>query len=255
MSLKETYQVEKEKWNSVAEKKQVQMERLLLKPGEDFYTFSRGSATHIGVEEFLGDLSNKHVLEYGCGLGQMTSLLAKNSAKVTSFDLSINSVNYTKKRAQLNHVDGKIELAVSAGESLPFASESFDIIFGKAILHHLNVHHGWYDLYRMLKPGGRAVFIEPIGMNPILNFIRDHVPYPNKNPRGADSPLIYDEIQAWGKGFREFRYREIQLLSMLERGLGRTIRLKPLRNLDAFLLRHFPFLRKYCRYVVMYMVK
>ena len=253
--LKETYDVEKEKWNALAEKKEANLEKFLLKPGEDFYSFCRKSATHIGVEEFLGDLSDKHVLEYGCGLGQMTSLLAKNSAKVTSFDLSINSIRVTKKRAQLNEVEENIELAVSAGESLPFASESFDIIFGKAILHHLNVDLGWHDLYRMLKPGGKAVFIEPMGMNPLLNFSRDHLPYAHKNPRGADIPLTYDDINAWGKGFKQFQYREVQLLSMLERGLGRRIRMLPLRKIDAFLLRRFPFLRKYCRYVVIYLVK
>jgi ubiquinone/menaquinone biosynthesis C-methylase UbiE len=255
MSLDDTYLVEKEKWNALAKKKEENLEKFRLKPGEDFYAFNRSSATHVGVNEFLGDLSDKHVLEYGCGLGQMSSLLAKNCAKVTSFDISINSVEVTRKRGKLNNVDEKIELIVSAGENLAFASESFDVIFGKAILHHLNVGLGWQDLYRMLKPGGKAVFIEPMGMNPILNFARDHLPYISKNPRGADSPLIYEEIHAWGKGFREFRYQEIQLFSMMERVLGRHFRLKALRKLDAFLLRHFPFLRKYCRYVVMYMVK
>lgn len=255
MSLKDTYDVEKSKWNTLAQEKFRNIEKQILPPGEDFISFSHRSATHIGVIDFLGDLSDKHVLEYGCGLGQMSSLLAKNSKSVTTFDLSINSVRVTKKRAALNKVDHNIRTVVSAGERVPFADNSFDVIFGKAILHHLNVEMGWHDLYRVLKPGGKAVFIEPMGMNPILNFIRDHVPYPKKNPRGADSPLIYEEIHAWGKGFREFRYREIQLLSMLERGFGQHTKFQPLRRIDSFLLENLPFLGRFCRYVVMYMVK
>lgn len=255
MTLKDTHVIEKEKWNALAKQKESNLEHYLLKPGEDFYTFSRNSATHIGVAEFLGDLSNKHVLEYGCGLGQMSTLLAKTGAKVTTFDISLNSVLVTKKRAALNHVEDKINLSVCAGENLPFASECFDVIFGKAILHHLNVNLAGYDLQRMLKPGGKAVFIEPMGTNPILRFARDHMPYLKKNPRGADRPLNYDEIHAWGKGFGHFHYQEIQLFSMLERILGRYVRLKPLRKLDAFLLKRFPFLRRYCRYVVMFMEK
>jgi len=256
MSLKSIYQVEKGKWNELAKKKEKRIiENELLKPGEDFYAFNRISATHVGVNEFLGDLSDKHVLEYGCGLGQMSSLLAKDCPKVTTFDISKDSIHVTKKRAQLNEVDDKIEPVVSAGENLPFATESFDIIFGKAILHHLNVSYGGEELYRVLKPGGKAVFVEPMGMNPVLNFARDHLPYFSKNPRGADSPLIYDEIYAWGRCFRKFRFQEVQLLGMLERILGRKLKLKFARKLDAFLLRHMPFLRKYCRYVVLYMEK
>ena len=255
MTLKETYEVEKEKWNTLAKQKAEKLTSKPLAPGEDFYAFCRASSTHVGVNEFLGDLTDKHVLEYGCGLGQMTSLLAKDCKKVTSFDISIESVRTTRARAAMNEVDHKIELVASAGENLPFASGSFDIIFGKAILHHLNVGLGWHDLFRMLRPGGKAVFIEPMGMNPFLNYARDHIPYPGKNPRGADSPLNYDEINGWGKGFKAFRYREIQLLSMLERGLGQHVKMLPLRKMDNFLLKNFPFLRKYCRYVVMYMEK
>jgi ubiquinone/menaquinone biosynthesis C-methylase UbiE len=174
---------------------------------------------------------------------------------VTAFDLSQVSVAVTQNRAALNHVGERVALAVAAGEALPYADESFDVLFGKAILHHLDVNFGWHELYRVLKPGGKAVFVEPMGMNPLLKFARSWIPYPSKNPRGADRPLNYREIDEWGKQFREFRYQEIQLLSMLERGLGFKRRLPKLRRLDAYLLHHLPFLRRYCRYVVMFMVK
>lgn len=39
------------------------------------------------------------------------------------------------------------------------------------------------SLYRVLKTGGRAAFVEPMGMNPILNFARDHMPYRDKTLR------------------------------------------------------------------------
>src|SRR5439155_1558838 len=143
-----------------------------------------------------GDLRGKHVLEYGCGLGEISTLIARTGAQVTSFDLSAASVAVTRQRSEANDLSERIDLAVAAGESLPFADESFDVIFGKAILHHLNVQLGWPDLYRVLKTGGRAAFVEPMGMNPLLRFARAYVPYPHKNPRGADRPLNYDEIHA-----------------------------------------------------------
>lgn len=253
MPLEETYRVERVKWDALAEQKLSSLK--ILSPQENFHTYARRTSTMVGVDEFLGDLCDRHVLEYGCGLGEISTLLAKSGAQVTTFDLSAKSVLTCRHRAKLNDVDSNIQLAVAAGEALPYADESFDVIFGKAILHHLDAELGWIDISRVLKPGGKAVFVEPMGMNPILNFVRDHVPYPDKNPRGADRPLNYVDIHQWGKGFSQFAYREIQLLSMLERGFGFGRNFTLFREVDDFLLKHLPFLRRFCRYVVMYCVK
>jgi SAM-dependent methyltransferase len=253
MPLEETYQVERTKWDALAEQKVKSLR--VLEPEEDFTTYAQRTSTMVEVHEFLGDLRGRDVLEYGCGLGEISTLLAKSGAKVTTFDLSSKSVNTCRQRARLNHVDKQIKLAVAAGENLPYADESFEVIFGKAILHHLDVNIGWREISRVLKPGGMAVFVEPMGMNPFLNFVRDHVPYPAKNPRGADVPLNYDDIHKWGRGFRQFSYREIQLFSMLERGFGFRRKIRLFRQADDFLLKHVPFLRRFCRYVVMYCIK
>lgn len=253
MPIEETYQVERTKWDALAEQKLNSLR--VLPPEENFYTYAQRSSTMVGVTDFLGDLRGKHVLEYGCGLGEISTLLAKSGANITTFDLSQKSVLTCRQRAKLNNVDIQIRLAVAAGEHLPYADESFDLIFGKAILHHLDAELGWCDISRVLKPGGKAVFVEPMGMNPLLNFARDHVPYPHKNPRGADRPLSYTDIRKWGQGFRRFEYREIQLFSMLERGFGFRKRFPVFRQMDDILLQHLPFLRRFCRYVVMYYVK
>ena len=253
MPLEETYRTERVKWNALAEQKEGSLR--ILPPHENFQTYSQRTSTMVGVSDFLGDLCDRRVLEYGGGLGEISTLLAKRGAHVTTFDLSSKSVLTCSQRAKLNNVDSKIQLAVAAGENLPYADESFDVIFGKAILHHLDARLGWLDVNRVLKPGGKAVFVEPMGMNPVLNFVRDYVPYPHKNPRGADRPLHYVDIHQWGKGFRQFWYREIQLLSMLERGFGFGRNFSLFRQADDLLLKHLPFLRRFCRYVVMYCIK
>jgi SAM-dependent methyltransferase len=253
MDLKEIYKLEKDKWDKLAAHELSRSSWSL--PDDNFQKFARRSSTMIGVTEFLGDLRGKTVLEYGCGFGEISLLLAKSGAKVTTFDLSEVSVAVTRQRSIVQEQDTKVDLAVSAGERLPYADESFDIVLGRAILHHLDVELAWKDLYRVLKFGGRGVFVEPMGMNPVLNFVRDYIPYPHKNPRGADRPLNYRQIERWGEGFSKFCFKEIQLLSMLERGLGFKKKLPVLRNIDDVLLNHLPFLRRYCRYVVLYMVR
>jgi SAM-dependent methyltransferase len=251
MALTETYQIESAKWDAIAAQAGATLQN--MPPDADFYTHIRKSPLLRGVAEFLGDVRGKRVLEYGCGLGVVSTLLAKSGAAVTSFDLSRTSIAVTRRRATLNDVE--VDLAVAAGESLPYADESFDIIFGKAILHHLDVNAGGHDLYRVLKTGGKAVFAEPMGMNPLLNLARARIWYPHKHPRGADRPLNYDEIHAWGQEFNEFHYREVQLFSMAERAFGFGKRFTFLRDLDDRLIARVPALRRYCRYVVMFMTK
>jgi SAM-dependent methyltransferase len=252
MALAETYRVEIAKWDAIAGGRRGRL--AVYAPDMNFEAYARVRPQLRGVAEFLGDLHGKHVLEYGCGLGHVSALLVRSGAHVTTFDLSRRSVQVASQRVSLNN-SCELAATVAAGESLPFADASFDIIFGKAILHHLDVGLAADDLYRVLKPGGRAVFTEPMGMNPLLNFVRDHVWYPKKTPRGADRPLNYQEIHAWGQRFNEFHYREIELLSMVERGFGFKREFPRLRRLDEALLARVPLLRRYCRYVIMFMVK
>ncbi|MBN1562193.1 MAG: class I SAM-dependent methyltransferase [Anaerolineae bacterium] len=249
--LRPIYQVEQKKWNAVAHDKMAGTQN--IEP--DFHTYARKSTTLPGISEFLGDLTGKRVLEVGCGLGRSTSMLAKSGAEVFAFDISSVSVCATGKRAENNGVDDRVRLFVAAGEEIPLKDGSFDVIFGKGVLHHINARMGAPELHRLLKPGGKAAFSEPLGMNPVLDFVRDYVPYPHKTPRGADIPLTYKDINDWGKPFSRIECCELQFLSMIERGFGFGKRVMWLRRLDNFLLARIPFLRRFCRYAVIMMEK
>jgi ubiquinone/menaquinone biosynthesis C-methylase UbiE len=251
MSLDERYKSEKAKWDDIAQERAQSLGT--FESGEDFHRYARKKDELIGISEFLGDLTGKRVLEIGCGVGLIAVLLAKSGAKVTAFDLSPQSVQVAKKRSEINHTE--MGFIVSAGEYLPFADESFDVIFGKSILHHLDIEIGKHDLYRVLQKGGKAVFVEPMGMNPILTFVRKYIPYPHKAPVGVDRPLTYKDMESWTNGIQYRKFQEIQLLSMIERGFGYNTEIMFLRKLDQFLLKYIPFLRRFCRYVIIFSIK
>ena len=249
----EMHDEERRKWDELAGKKLATLEPTPM--GENFHTYARGSAVMPGVSEFLGDLTGKRILEYGCGMGEMSVRLARSGAQVSTFDISAGSVDVTKARAELDGLSEQIDARVATAEDLPYEDASFDLVIGKAILHHIDPALGAPPLARVMAPGGRAAFVEPMGMNPVLSFARDHVPYPGKNPPGGDKPVNYEEIAAWGAGFSTVELDEIQLLSMVERGLGFGTRIPSLRRADKQLLARFPGLKRYCRYVVMCMTK
>ena len=65
-------------------------------------------------------------------------ILARSGARVTTFDISEASVEAARKRVEANGVENRVEFAVASAEELPFPDGRFDLVVGKAILHHLD---------------------------------------------------------------------------------------------------------------------
>src|SRR5205085_11863984 len=52
-----------------------------------------------------------------------------------------------------------VRTARADAESLPFFNQSFDLVLGHAVLHHLpNLQRAFEEFHRVLRPGGRIVF-------------------------------------------------------------------------------------------------
>ena len=83
-------------------------------------------------------------------------------------------------------------------EKTKFNDNSFDIIYGSGILHHLDISLCLKEMYRLLKPGGRFLFIEPLGTNPLINFYRKLTP---KSRSKDEHPLINDDFELIKKIF------------------------------------------------------
>src|SRR5262245_22291425 len=123
----------------------------------------------------LGQLRGRRALDYGCGHGMAAVVMARAGAEVSAFDLSPNYVAEAQARARANGV--RVEYMVADAEELPFPGDSFDVVWGNAILHHLDLSRAGRDLFRVMKPGAVAVFCEPWGGNPLLAFARRWLPY------------------------------------------------------------------------------
>lgn len=248
-AIEERYAIERAKWDAHAG---TTTEPIVPpEPGLDFVAFARNDPLLPGVADFLGDLRDKQVVEYGCGMGKLTVLLALSGAQVTAFDLSDRSVEVARERARMVGVEDRITFTVAPGEVLPYDDASFDLAFGKAVLHHLDAVASAKELARILRPGGRAAFSEPLGTNPVVQVVRNYVPYPHKHERGADIPLRRSDIDAWMAPFSSAELRGVQLLSMIERGFGHGTKIPLLREFDRLALRRWPELWPLCRYGVL----
>ncbi len=196
----------------------------------------------------LGDLRGKAVLDFGCGHGMATVVLARAGADVTAFDLSPGYVNEARERAAANGV--RAAFVVADGEQLPFADGSFDAVWGSAILHHLHLPTAARELNRVLKPGGIAVFCEPWGGNPLLAFARRFLPYPGKHRTPDERPLVRGDLVPFREVFPGMTVEGFQLLGMVRRVWRNKVVCGVADSLDWGLLRAIPPMKNGCRYVV-----
>ncbi len=194
----------------------------------------------------LGDVRGRRLLDLGCGHGMAAIVLARAGARVTGLDLSTGYLREADLRAQANGV--RVAWVAADAERLPFADASFDAIWGNAILHHLDLEQAGRELRRVLRPGGVAVFSEPWGENPLLQWARRRLPYPRKGRTPDETPLKRHGVDLLRQYFPGLLVEGHQLIAMVGRLLGP----RPwLARWDARLLRHVPGLQRWCRYAVL----
>lgn len=154
-----------------------------------YYAVDTGSVAYRSLlDETAGP--GVRVLEYGCGTGSRAPDLVDGGAAVVGIDISGVGVS----AAAASEVDANF-LQMDA-EHLGFADESFDLVCGSGILHHLDLQQSIDEVARVLRPGGTGVFSEPLGTNPLINLYRRLTPSmrtPDEHPLvPADFDLMRD---------------------------------------------------------------
>jgi ubiquinone/menaquinone biosynthesis C-methylase UbiE len=94
-----------------------------------------------------------HVLDWGCGAGQMTALLRQRGLEVTAFDYRGELSEPTMQ--PLPHYPEVSAHLSPEPVALPFETASFDAVLSCGVLEHVQDPDGSLDeLKRVLKPGG-----------------------------------------------------------------------------------------------------
>jgi ubiquinone/menaquinone biosynthesis C-methylase UbiE len=108
-------------------------------------------AAVMGFDECAG----ARLLEIGCGMGSDLLQFARGGARCTGVDLTPRSVEITRHRFKLYGERG--DFVLSDGEHLPFADESFDVVYSNGVLHHTPDTAGAVrEVHRVLRRGGTA---------------------------------------------------------------------------------------------------
>ena len=111
------------------------------------------------VEMPLSTLRGLKVLEIGSGGGGHSCIFKRHGADVTAVDITPERVISTALKFALLKGGSGNALEADA-ENLPFADDSFDIVYSNGVLHHsVDTERGIAEAYRVLKPGGTTVMM------------------------------------------------------------------------------------------------
>ena len=100
--------------------------------------------------------SGELVLEIGGGMGTDHAQFAKPGAITTDIDLSSGHLALAQENFRLRGLTGTF--VHHDAETLPFPDASFDIVYSNGVIHHTpNTQHVVDEIYRVLKPGGKAI--------------------------------------------------------------------------------------------------
>jgi 2-polyprenyl-3-methyl-5-hydroxy-6-metoxy-1,4-benzoquinol methylase len=212
----------------------------------------------------MGELKGKNILDLGCGAGETAVYFALQGADVCACDVAEDLLGVAGRLAAKFGVS--IKLSSASSGALPYPDGSFDYVFGNGVLHHVELSSTAREVHRVLKPGGKAFFVEPLPYNPVIHIYRVMA----TKVRSADErPLSFKQLKGFASVFSSFRHQEFWLFSLLiffhfffirgwhpskirywkrviEAGEEYRGLFSKLQRMDDFCLKHLPFLRYLC---------
>ena len=204
------------------------------------------------IKEMMQCAQGKKVLEIGST--GWRGWLENNSI----FPSSLTCINISEVELQAG-IDSAVSSNISLdfilmdAHDLQFEDETFDFVYGAAILHHLEMVPALDEIFRVLKPNGKILFVEPLDINPVGKIVRSLT----KKARTADEqPLRTRDIVEIEKRFETRIFYE-ELLSVPCGVLSGMIFENPSNSLmrfafriDQFLDRNFAWLRHWFRHAL-----
>jgi ubiquinone/menaquinone biosynthesis C-methylase UbiE len=157
------------------------------------------------IRKLFGDLTDKKVLNIGCGSGVDTHWIVENGAKsVVGIDLSKGLIDVGKKKYP------DLDLRVMDMEKLEFDDESFDLLVSSLAIHYLpDRTDALKEAFRVLAPGGRYVLSSNHPLDGALEYfsngdIQSALVGRNKNTMTGKNEYIGDYLKTSKSGVSEF---------------------------------------------------
>jgi SAM-dependent methyltransferase len=155
----------------------------------------------------IKNIAGKKVLDMGCAEGGGSyKLFSLGAGYVHGIDISEKFISEAKKL----EIKGRLEF--SNKDATAPIEERFDIILGRAILHHIDYRAVLNRLYDLnLNRGGSIIFMEPLGSNLLIKLYHNiaksaHTP--------DEKPFFRNDLKWLRENFRNIEVIPINYLSL-----------------------------------------
>ena len=155
--------------------------------GEPSYVWRAGQERRLAMMAKWASLTDARVLVAGCGVGMYGGQIrARYTNRVQAFDIEASRVRVARRG-----IPGAL---VSAGEDIPFADSSFDVVLSHEVIEHVRDDRGSVEeMLRVTRRGGRVLLFCPNRWYPF----ETHGHYWRGKYRFGNSPLVNYLPKAW----------------------------------------------------------
>jgi SAM-dependent methyltransferase len=178
-----------------------------------FYTVTRSSNAYL--EDWLRRRARgKKFLDYGCGDGATSFMLAEAGAHTVGVDISAVSVENCRREAERRGLQDRCSFAVMDAENLSFLDNEFDYAIVLGVFHHLHFERALETLRRVIKPTGPVISLEAFGHNPLFMLYRRRTPH-LRTRWETEHLLRRPDLDRAGHYFSQLEVRPFHLFTLL----------------------------------------
>ena len=139
-------------YDTVADKKTINFDMLSRMVSFDAPSYYAANIPRLkkSIIRGLGPIKGRKILIYGCGNDCAAIWFSKSGSNVDAIDISPKSIKNQIRIAEF--LNFKLRAMVMDAHDLDLPSCEYDIVYGNAILHHLELNKAIPEIYRVLKP-------------------------------------------------------------------------------------------------------
>ena len=135
--------------------------------GYDFFIEAKAYKLKEIAARYFGQFAKPNLLDVGCGVGRLHSLLADKFGQISGVDMSVQCIEQARKD------NPNVDYKINTGSELPYSAGTFDLVTTVCVVHHV-APLMWptfiAELKRITRPGGLICLIEHNPLHPLTRL-------------------------------------------------------------------------------------